>query len=173
MISSSQRPLSDNTQQSQQTNIHVPGGIRTRNLSRRAVTDLCLRPRGYWDRQKVEHYIVQTQIYQHMNIRELCRVVLTVYWFIRRVINLNKFVFTTEALFESGKICDYIILPMALNSESKVAFLINHIYKQCFCSSYITYWFCILVTVQETRKCFQQYKVSGQERILLWFDMSL
>jgi hypothetical protein len=33
VISSSQRPLPDNTQQSQQTNIHAPGGIRTHDLS--------------------------------------------------------------------------------------------------------------------------------------------
>ena len=38
MISSSQRPLPDNTQHSQQTNIHAPGGIRTQDLSRRAAT---------------------------------------------------------------------------------------------------------------------------------------
>ena len=31
-----QRPLSDNTRHSQQTNIHAPGGIRTHDLSRRA-----------------------------------------------------------------------------------------------------------------------------------------
>jgi len=42
MISPSQRPLPDNTQHSQQTNNHVPGGIRTHNR---------LRPRGYWDRR--------------------------------------------------------------------------------------------------------------------------
>ena len=36
MISSSQRPLPDNTRHSQQTNIHAPGGIRTHDLSRRA-----------------------------------------------------------------------------------------------------------------------------------------
>ena len=42
---------SDNTQQSQQTNIHAPGGIRTHDLSRRATADLRLRPRGHWDRQ--------------------------------------------------------------------------------------------------------------------------
>ena len=28
-----------------------PGGIRTQDLSRRAAADLCLRPRGHWDRQ--------------------------------------------------------------------------------------------------------------------------
>jgi len=32
--SPSQRPLTDNTQQSTQTNIHAPGGIRTHNTSR-------------------------------------------------------------------------------------------------------------------------------------------
>ena len=51
MISPSQRPLPDNTQHSQQTNIHTPGGIRTHDRSRRAVVDLRLRQRGYWDRQ--------------------------------------------------------------------------------------------------------------------------
>ena len=48
MISSSQRPLPDKTQQ---TDIHAPGGIRTHDLSRRAAADLRLRPRGYWDRR--------------------------------------------------------------------------------------------------------------------------
>ena len=51
MISSSQRPLPDNTQHSQQTDIHTPGGIRTRNLNRRAASDLRLRPCGHWVRR--------------------------------------------------------------------------------------------------------------------------
>ena len=50
VISSSQRPLPDNTQHLQQTNIHAPGGIRNHDLSRRAAVDLPLRPRGHWDR---------------------------------------------------------------------------------------------------------------------------
>ena len=50
MISSSQRPLPDNTQHSQQTNIQALGGIRTHNPSKRAAADPRLRPRGYWDR---------------------------------------------------------------------------------------------------------------------------
>ena len=45
------KPLPDNTQHSQQTNIHAPGGIRTHNLSRRAAENLRLRPRGHWNRQ--------------------------------------------------------------------------------------------------------------------------
>ena len=36
VISSSQRPLPDNTQHSQQTNTHAPGRIRTHDLNRRA-----------------------------------------------------------------------------------------------------------------------------------------
>ena len=56
MVSPLQRPLPDNTQHSQQTNIHAPGGIRTHNLSRRAAVDLRLRPRGHWDR--LRHYII-------------------------------------------------------------------------------------------------------------------
>ena len=39
VISSSQRPLPYNTQHSQQTDIHIPGGIRTHNLGRRAAAD--------------------------------------------------------------------------------------------------------------------------------------
>ena len=39
VISPSQRLLIYNTQHSQQTNIHDPGGIRTHNLSRRAAAD--------------------------------------------------------------------------------------------------------------------------------------
>ena len=50
VISSSQRPLPDNTQHSQKTDFHDPSGSRTHNLSRRAAADLCLRPSGHWDR---------------------------------------------------------------------------------------------------------------------------
>jgi len=39
VINASQRPLPDNTQNSQQTDIHVPSGIRTHNLSRRRHTN--------------------------------------------------------------------------------------------------------------------------------------
>jgi len=49
VISLSQRPLPDNTQRSQQTGIHAPGGIRTYSLCRWAAAYLCLRPRGHWD----------------------------------------------------------------------------------------------------------------------------
>jgi hypothetical protein len=51
VISSSRRPLPDNTQHSQKTNNHDPGAIRTYSLSRRAVVDLRLIPCGHWDRQ--------------------------------------------------------------------------------------------------------------------------
>jgi len=44
VISSSQRPLPDNTQHSLQTDIHAPSGIRTHNFSRRATVDLRLSP---------------------------------------------------------------------------------------------------------------------------------
>jgi len=50
VISSPQRPLPDNTQHSQETDIHAPGGIRTRNLSRRAASVLHLRRRSHWGR---------------------------------------------------------------------------------------------------------------------------
>jgi hypothetical protein len=50
MISSSQRHLPDNTQPPKKTDIHGPGGMRTRNLSKRVAADPRLRPRGHWNR---------------------------------------------------------------------------------------------------------------------------
>ena len=61
MISPSQRPLPDNTQHSQQTNIHAPGGIRTHDRSRRAAVDLRLRPLDYWDRQDKLYKVLKFQ----------------------------------------------------------------------------------------------------------------
>jgi len=46
------RPLPDNTQHSNETDTHAPGGIRTRNPSKRAAADPRLRPCGHWDRQQ-------------------------------------------------------------------------------------------------------------------------
>ena len=40
----------DNTQHSQETDIHALGGIRTRNPSKRAAADPHLRQRGHWGR---------------------------------------------------------------------------------------------------------------------------
>jgi len=51
LLCPTQRPLPDNTQHSQDTNIHPPGGIRTHNPSKQALADPLLRPRGHWDRQ--------------------------------------------------------------------------------------------------------------------------
>jgi hypothetical protein len=51
--------LPDNTQHSQQTDIHAPGGIRTHNPSKRMATDPRIIPRGYCDRLYV---VVCTEI---------------------------------------------------------------------------------------------------------------
>ena len=45
------RPLPDNTQHSQQKDIHAPGGIRAHNLSKPAAADLRLSPRGRGDQR--------------------------------------------------------------------------------------------------------------------------
>jgi hypothetical protein len=49
-ISPTQRPLPDNTQHSQETNIHAPAGIQMGNPSKRAAAGLRLRPRRHRDR---------------------------------------------------------------------------------------------------------------------------
>ena len=72
VISSSQRPLPDNTQHSQQTNVHAPGGIRTHDSSRRAAADLRLRPRGHWDRHQIHDNIKFNPTYENkMHIKFL------------------------------------------------------------------------------------------------------
>jgi len=50
VVTLTKRPLPDDTQHSQETNIHAPGGVRTHNPSKRMAEDLRLRPRGHWDR---------------------------------------------------------------------------------------------------------------------------
>jgi len=72
VISSSQRLLPDNTQQSQQTDIHALGGIRTHNLSRRAAVDLRLRPRGYWDRHLISYVTLFSYLRQNLDSPVLC-----------------------------------------------------------------------------------------------------
>ena len=58
VISSSQRPLP--ARQTQETNIHVLSGIRTRSPRNQYVADLRLRQRDHWDRPahitNQEHY---------------------------------------------------------------------------------------------------------------------
>ena len=51
VISPSQRTLPDNTQHSQETDIHAPGRIRTHNPRRRAAENSRIKPRGHWDWQ--------------------------------------------------------------------------------------------------------------------------
>ena len=48
VTSSTQGSPPGNTQHSQQTDIHAPGGFRTHNLNRRADADPRLRPRANW-----------------------------------------------------------------------------------------------------------------------------
>jgi len=50
VISPTQTSLLNNTQHSQETDIHALGGIRTRNPRKRAVADSLLRSRGHRDR---------------------------------------------------------------------------------------------------------------------------
>jgi hypothetical protein len=49
VISPTQRPLPDNTQHLKETDIHVPGGIRTRNPNKRAAVDPRRRQRDQGD----------------------------------------------------------------------------------------------------------------------------
>ena len=48
--SARRRDLYVTTHQTQRTDVHAPGGIRTRSPSKQAATDPRLRLRGHWDR---------------------------------------------------------------------------------------------------------------------------
>jgi len=68
-----QRPLTGNT--SLTTYIHAPGGIRTRNPSKRPAADTCLRPHGHWHWQafygpynKPNHILFPDMCKIHFNI---------------------------------------------------------------------------------------------------------
>jgi len=50
LVSPRHGPIPDNTQNTQETNIHAPDGIRTHNPSKRAAANPRLRSRGHWDR---------------------------------------------------------------------------------------------------------------------------
>jgi hypothetical protein len=64
VIAPSPKPLLNNIQHSQQTDIHTPCGIQTRNPSKRSAADPSLRPNGYWDWRQ-NHT-------KHINTRTLC-----------------------------------------------------------------------------------------------------
>ena len=68
VISSPQRPLPNNTQHSQQTNVHAPGGIRNQDLSRRAAADPGLRPRGHWDRHNYKYFFFLLALQPHWGL---------------------------------------------------------------------------------------------------------
>ena len=59
----SHRPLSYNTHDSQQTDIHAPGGIRTHSPSNLAAADPRLRQRGHWDRLVGSTLLVQYMVF--------------------------------------------------------------------------------------------------------------
>ena len=71
-----QRPLPDNTQHSQLTDIHAPGEIRTCNPSKRPATDPCLRPLGHRDRQCIYIILIYYRLYRlpsyKLNLAETC-----------------------------------------------------------------------------------------------------
>ena len=81
VISQTQKHLPDNTQHSQETDVHAPGGIRIHNSSKREAADPRLRPRGHWDRpselicyiKNLNNEVVATLIYINYMIKCVCQ----------------------------------------------------------------------------------------------------
>jgi hypothetical protein len=56
-------------EKTQETGIHVPGGVRTRNSNKGVAADLCRRPHGHWTRP------VSVHSYKcGLTLRSVCRV---------------------------------------------------------------------------------------------------
>ena len=72
VISPTQRLQPNNTQHSQQTDIHALGGIRNYNLCRQAAANLHLRPRGHWDRQRLLTQSNNFSYFHHAGIKAKC-----------------------------------------------------------------------------------------------------
>jgi len=62
VIGPTQRPLLDNKQQSKETNIHAPSGIRTRTPNNRTAADPRLIPHGNW------HRLTEVNIYYKLSV---------------------------------------------------------------------------------------------------------
>jgi len=63
---SDQPDAPDNTQHSQNTDIQVPGGIRTHNPRKQAATNPRLRLRGHWGRQNTSLNTVKVKVQKFM-----------------------------------------------------------------------------------------------------------
>ena len=74
--SPTKRPVPDNTQHSQQTHIHAPGGIRTRNPNKRAAADPCLTLRNQWDQHQINTIL---KFIQHKENESKLRLPFTVF----------------------------------------------------------------------------------------------
>jgi len=77
VISSAQRPLPDNTQLSQEKNIHVPGWIGTHNPSKRAAADPCLNVVIFIVKVKVKVIPQQAEVAQGVPGRLRLQIFLT------------------------------------------------------------------------------------------------
>ena len=74
VIGSMHKTLPDNTRLSQQTDIHVPGGIPTHNPSKRLGADLHLRQHGCWNRRS---WVLGNLIYEGAKLQSCGRSVCT------------------------------------------------------------------------------------------------
>jgi hypothetical protein len=104
MISSSQRPLPNNTHHSQQTVIHATGGIRTHNLSRLAAADLHHRPRGHWERL-AKIYAGSITLEQHYRI-------LSAMWQMRVVTIVHGVTNCSQTKHQQSEITDHLNLVL-------------------------------------------------------------
>jgi hypothetical protein len=117
VISSSQRPLPDNTQHLQQTDIYAPDGFRTHDLSRRAAVDLSLRSRGDWDRHPYVYILIYISLciysYVYILIYILMYISLCIYPYVYILMYISLYIYIL--MYISLCIYPYVFILMYIS----------------------------------------------------------
>jgi hypothetical protein len=136
VISSAQRPLPDNPQHSQKTDIHVPGGIRTHNPNKRSAADSCIRACGHWDRRiSVTYYLKKHSADKNRSNRRTSDIVIERNY-------LRRHVLPEESHGRSGKILflffigfrtDWLVIKQILVYRHRHSVVVWSFAKFLFC----------------------------------------
>jgi len=111
VISSSQRPLPDNTQHSKQTDIHAPSEIWTHYLSRWMAKDPHLKLRGHWDQHCMRWW--------SLNMKHFCNYLLTTHYFFTDLFQTHVILGHGTSLYHKTRITIQSLRPECSSLESQ------------------------------------------------------
>jgi hypothetical protein len=123
---------SDNTQLSEQTEIHAPCGIRTRSPSKRTAAEPRFRPRGHWGRRRIiQLYIFQSSVCLRLRLRSTSEVPIFLGW---QVITTTLWPIGDNLwVYQNTKTKEYINNVITNSFASCVLRSVDFLYH-CFCT---------------------------------------